>query len=111
MRKTASKDVIEELLPILDDFDRAKTIAENDDNEEVFTEGVQLVYDKLKANLERVGLKGMESNGEVFDPELHNAITKIPAGEEMSGKVVDTVEKGYYLNDKIIRYAKVVVGQ
>lgn len=105
--KTASADIIRELLPVLDDFDRAKSISE-----EGLPEGIQLIYDKLLSNLSRKGVKPVESNGQPFDAELHEAITQIPAPtEEMKGKVIDTVERGYTLNDKIIRYAKVVVGK
>ena len=109
---TAGRDTISVLLPVLDDFDRAKKNAEDENSTEPFSEGVMLVYDKLYKNLEQKGLKAMESTGEEFDPELHEAITEIPApNEEMKGKVMDTVEKGYFLKDKIIRHAKVVVGK
>ena len=102
---TASKDVILALLPVLDDFDRAKKSAD-------FSEGMNLVYNRLNATLQSLGLKEMESNGQPFDPEWHDAITEIPSPtEDMKGKVIDTVEKGYLLNDKIIRHAKVVVGK
>ena len=108
LTKTAARDTMSALLPVLDDFDRAKKNA----GEDGFSEGIQLVQNKLSTILEQKGLKAMDSNGEVFDPELHEAITEIPAPtEEMKGKVVDTVEQGYYLGDKIIRYAKVVVGK
>lgn len=110
LMKTAAQETITALLPILDDFDRAKKSAEN--GAETFSEGVQLVYHKLYSTLEHKGLKSMESTGETFDPEWHEAITDIPApNEEMKGKVVDTIEKGYLLSDKIIRYAKVVVAK
>lgn len=109
---SAAQDTMSSLLPILDDFDRAKKSAEDDANDETFTDGVNLVYQKLYKTLENKGLKKMESTGETFDPELHNAITKIPSpSEELKGKVVDTIEPGYYLGEKIIRYAKVVVGE
>ena len=109
---TAGRDTISSLLPVLDDFDRAKKSADDDSTNEVFTEGVTLVFNKLKGLLESKGVKEMTSTGEVFDPELHEAITEIPAPtEEMKGKVIDTIEKGYVLNDKIIRHAKVVVGK
>lgn len=109
---TAAQDTISVLLPVLDDFDRAKKNAEDENSTEPFSEGVMLVYDKLYKKLEQKGLKTMESTGEDFDPELHEAITEIPApNEEMKGKVMDTVEKGYFLKDKIIRHAKVVVGK
>ncbi|MBK8052232.1 MAG: nucleotide exchange factor GrpE [Saprospiraceae bacterium] len=110
LMKTAAQETITALLPVLDDFDRAKKSAES--GAETFSEGVQLVYQKLYSTLEHKGLKSMESTGADFDPEWHEAITDIPApSEEMKGKIIDTVEKGYVLSDKIIRYAKVVVAK
>ena len=110
--KTAAQDTIMALLPVLDDFDRAKKSAENESSGEVFSEGVQLVYHKLYHTLEQKGLKAMDSTGVDFDPEYHEAITDIPApSADLIGKNIDTVEKGYILNDKIIRHAKVVVGK
>lgn len=110
LMKTAAQETLTALLPVLDDFDRAKKSADN--GNETFSEGVQLVYQKLYSILEHKGLKSMDSTGTDFDPEWHEAITDIPApSEEMKGKVIDTVEKGYVLNDKIIRYAKVVVAK
>jgi len=107
----ASKDVMVSLLPVLDDFDRAKKSADDPNNEEVFSEGVSLVYSRLYNILQNLGLKAMTSTGEPFDAEYHEAITEIPVPDEnMKGKVIDTLEKGYMLNDKIIRHAKVVVG-
>lgn len=112
LMKNAAQDTLASLLPVLDDFDRAKQSAEDENTNEVFSEGVTLVYNKLYTILGNRGLKQMESTGEPFDPELHEAITEIPApSEEMKGKIIDTIEKGYYLNDKIIRHAKVVVGK
>lgn len=109
---SASKEVILALLPVLDDFDRAKKSADNPDNHEQFSDGVTLVYNRLHAILQSLGLKAMDSNGQPFDPEWHDAITDIPApSEDLKGKVIDTIEKGYLLNDKIIRHAKVVVGK
>ena len=100
----ASRDTLAALLPILDDFDRAS-------KNEVFTEGVNLVWQKLQSIVRSKGLTEMDTpKGTDFDPDNHEAITEIPAGEDLVGKVVETVEKGYLLNDKIIRYAKVVVG-
>lgn len=111
-RATAGMDTLQAFLPILDDFDRAKKVADDDSTEEVFTEGVSLVYQKLQNVMAAKGVKAMESTGEMFDPELHEAITEILApSDEMKGKIIDTIEKGYTLNDKIIRYAKVVVGK
>jgi molecular chaperone GrpE len=96
----------------LDDFDRAKKNAEDDKNTEVFTDGIRLVYQKLYSILTQKGLEAMESTGDAFDPELHEAVTEIPApSEEMKGKIIDTIEKGYKLGDKIIRHAKVVTGK
>ena len=111
--KTASQDTLSALLPVLDDFDRAKKFAEGEDGKgEGLGEGVELVYQKLYTILKQRGLEPMVSNGEVFDPELHDAITEIPAPtKDLKGKIVDTIEKGYRLNDKIIRHAKVVVGK
>lgn len=110
--KTASAGAITAMLPVLDDFDRAKKSADDDATDEYFTEGVQMIYNKIFTVLKNQGLEAMESTGETFDPELHEAITEIPApSEEMKGKNIDTVEKGYTLKDKIIRHAKVVVGK
>ena len=110
--KNASQGAFSALLPVVDDFDRAKNSADDESSEEAFSEGVLLVYNKLNLILNNKGLKKMESTGELFDPELHEAITKIPApSDEMKGKVIDTIESGFYLNDKIIRHAKVVVGE
>ena len=112
LMKNAAQDTISNLLPVLDDFDRAKLSAEDEKTEESFSEGVTLVYNKLHSSLSNMGVTAMESTGEVFDPELHEAVTEIPVPDEsMKGKIVDTVLTGYYLNDKIIRHAKVVVGK
>ncbi|RMF23805.1 MAG: nucleotide exchange factor GrpE [Bacteroidetes bacterium] len=109
---TAAEDTMLALLPVLDDFDRAKKNAEDENSTEQFSEGVRLVYQKLYNALKQKGLEPMESTGQPFDPELHEAVTEIPApSEELKGKVVDTIEKGYKLKDKIIRHAKVVVGK
>jgi molecular chaperone GrpE len=108
--KTAAQETITSLLPILDDFDRAKKSAES--GKEIFSEGVQLVYQKLYSTLEHKGLKSMDTDGADFDPEWHEAVTDIPAPSEyMRGKIIDTLEKGFILNEKIIRYAKVVVAK
>lgn len=110
--KEAGKDVILNLLPVLDDFERAIKAAENATEVVPVKEGMSLIHNKLLKNLEQKGLKAVEPKGEAFDVEYHEAITEIPAPtEELKGKVVDVVEKGYYLNDRIIRYAKVVVGK
>ena len=112
MMKNAAQDTMSEILPVLDDFDRAKRNTEQEGSTEALSEGVSLVYNKLYATLNRLGLEPMKTDGEPFDPELHEAITEIPApSEDMKGCIIDTIEKGYTLNGKIIRHAKVVVGK
>jgi len=104
-------DVFKLLLPIVDDFERARTNMETAKDVPSVKEGVELIYNKLVKELAAKGLKPMETKGEVFDSEIHEAITQIPApSDNMKGKVVDELEKGYFLNDKVIRFAKVVVG-
>jgi molecular chaperone GrpE len=110
--QTAGKDVITDLLDVLDDSDRALQQIEHSKDIKAVKHGVVLVFNKLKNILQSKGLKPMEAVGKEFDADLHDAITEIPApSEDMKGKVVDEVTKGYYLNDKIIRHAKVVVGK
>jgi len=110
-RKSEGKDVIIALLPVLDDFDRAIRSMENSTDVTSVKEGVALIQNKLKNVLAQKGLKEMQSIGTAFDPEIHEAITNIPApSDDMKGKVVDEMEKGYYLNDKVARFAKVIVG-
>jgi molecular chaperone GrpE len=109
--QTAGKDVITDLLEILDDADRAAAQLESEENKSA-REGVLLVFNKLKNMLQTKGLKEMNAVGQDFDPELHEAISEIPAPtKDLAGKVVDEIQKGYYLNDKIIRHARVVVGK
>jgi molecular chaperone GrpE len=110
--QTAGREIITAMLPILDDSERASKQIETAQDITALKEGLNLVFSKLKSTLQSKGLKQMESIGQEFNPEYHEAITEIPApAEELKGKVVDEVEKGYYLNDKIIRFAKVVVGK
>jgi molecular chaperone GrpE len=110
--QTAGKEVILSLLDVLDDSDRAIKQLENTTDIEAVKDGVKLVFNKLKNTLQAKGLKPMESIDTPFDPDLHDAITEIPAPTpEQSGKVVDVLQPGYYLNDKLIRHAKVVVGK
>lgn len=110
--QTAGKDVIVPLLEVLDDCDRAEKQLQTSNDAAAIKEGVQLVFTKLRNSLQAKGVKPMQSIGTDFDADRHEAITEIPAAtKEMQGKVVDEVEKGYYLNDKIIRFAKVVVGK
>src|SRR5690554_3174142 len=104
-------EIAKDLLPVLDDFDRAIASNENSDNADALKEGFILIQGKLKRVLEAKGLKEMDSMAKPFDTEYHDAITKIPApSEELKGKVIDVAEKGYFYNDKILRHAKVVVG-
>ncbi|EHQ29415.1 Protein grpE [Mucilaginibacter paludis DSM 18603] len=108
--QTAGKEVITSLLPVLDDFERALKAMETATDVVPVKEGVALVQNKLNHILSSKGLKPMEAKGQVFDADLHEGITSIPAGDDLKGKVVDELEKGYYLNDKVVRFAKVVVG-
>ena len=109
---TASKDVLKDLLPVLDDFERAQKAVANSTDVNAVKDGLNLVQTKLVNTLSSKGLKAMESVGKDFDVNHHEAITEIPAPTpEQAGKVIDEVEKGYFLNDKIIRFAKVVVGK
>lgn len=109
---TANAGMMKDLLPVLDDFNRA--IANNKTAEDIDSvkEGFNLIFHKFNSILEGKGLKEMKADGEVFDSEIHEAIANVPApSKKLKGKVIEAVEKGYYLNDKVIRYAKVVVGQ
>lgn len=109
--QTAGKEVIISLLEVLDDCDRAEKQIKQNEEAIKFSEGTLLVFNKLRTILQQKGLKAMESIGTDFDVEKHEAITEIPTAEDMQGKVIDEMEKGYYLNDKLIRFAKVVVGK
>ncbi|WP_117882937.1 nucleotide exchange factor GrpE [Aureibaculum luteum] len=111
--KTANQDLMTVLLPVLDDFERALTHAEDDKEAEELRKGVLLIYQKLLKTLELKGLTKVEvKQGDKFDAEIHEAITQIPApSKKLKGKVIDVTEKGYKLGEKIIRYPKVVIGQ
>jgi len=110
--KTASKNVIEGMLPVLDDFDRALQAFQEQKIDEETIKGVELIRNKLFTFLSQKGLEPMDSHGKDFDTDWHDAVTQVPApSEEMKGKVVDVIQKGYLLNGTIIRHAKVVVGQ
>jgi molecular chaperone GrpE len=108
--KSGGEDVMTALLPVMDDLERAKMAMENATDVNAVKEGLELVFGKLTNVLQQKGLKPMEAKGQPFDADLHEAITQTPAGDDMKGKVVDEIEKGYYLNDKVIRFAKVVIG-
>ncbi len=112
MIQYAGKEVIEALLPVLDDFERAMKSMEDAQSVEAVKEGVTLIHNKLYNVLKQKGLTPMESTGQEFDVDYHEALTKIPApSDDLKGKVVDEVEKGYMLKDKVLRFAKVVVGE
>jgi len=109
--KTAASDVVSELLPVVDDFERALASFPADQEPDAIRLGVELVYTKLKGILEKQGLKEIEAMGAPFDTDYHEALTNIPSPDEsMKGKVLDVIQKGYMLNDKVIRFARVVVG-
>ncbi|MEN9701669.1 MAG: hypothetical protein RIR55_995 [Bacteroidota bacterium] len=110
--QTAGKDVIVSLLDVLDDCDRAEKQLGISDDIAVQKEGIQLVFNKIRSTMQAKGLAAMESIGKDFDAELHEAITEVPVPDDkLKGKVIDEVTKGYLLNEKIIRFAKVVVGK
>ena len=110
--QTAGKDVIVSLLDVLDDCDRAEKQLNTTDDLAVQKEGIQLVFNKIRTTMQAKGVKAMESIGKDFDAEFHEAITEVPVSDnKQKGKVIDEVTKGYSLNEKIIRFAKVVVGK
>lgn len=108
--QSASEGLLKELLPVVDDFERANKSMETSSDIAAVKEGISLVYNKFFKILSDKGVKPMESKDQDFDVELHECITQFAAGDDKKGKVIDEVEKGYYLYDKVIRYAKVVVG-
>jgi molecular chaperone GrpE len=110
--KTANEDVMKALLPVLDDFDRAYAEISKTKEKDLL-KGVELISNKLKSTLEQKGLSAIKvSNGDVFNADNHEAITQIPApSEDLKGKIIDVIEKGYALGDKVIRFPKVVIGQ
>jgi molecular chaperone GrpE len=110
--KMATAEVFLALIPILDDLERALKSAEEAKDLKSVKEGISLIFSKVQNMTNSKGLKPMESIGKTFDPELHDAVANIPVEDESKkGKVIEEIEKGYYLNDKVIRYAKVIVGQ
>ncbi|MVM34849.1 nucleotide exchange factor GrpE [Spirosoma sp. HMF4905] len=107
----ANEGVLKALIPVVDDFERAMQSIENTNDVAALKEGVSLIYTKLFKTLESKGLKPMTSKGEPFNADLHESVTQFPApSDDLKGKVIDEIEKGYYLNDKVIRFAKVIVG-
>jgi molecular chaperone GrpE len=110
--KTANQELMVALLPVLDDFDRARLHTQGTADPAALQNALDITYSKLNKTLQQKGLTPMNAQGGDFDAELHEAITQIPApSEELRGKIVDEIEKGYYLGDKVIRHAKVVLGQ
>lgn len=110
--KNAAESTLKGLLPIVDDFERGLDAIKDSSDASAVKEGMQLIYNKLIKYLVSNGVRPIESTGAQFDPDMHEAIAMIPApSEDLRGKVIDTVEKGYTLNDKVIRHAKVAVGQ
>jgi len=112
LTKSAGENILLNLLPVMDDFDRAISLMETTSDCKAMKEGIELIYGKMKDFLKQNGIKEIDALDKDFDTDLHEAVTKIPAAEKKKkGKVVDVIQKGYYLNDKIIRYSKVVVGE
>jgi len=111
LMKTAGEEFFKAILPVIDDFERAMKASENATDITAVSEGIQLIYTKFKSTLKQKGLEEMESAGKQFDADIMEAITSIPAPSEgLKGKVIDEIEKGYSLNGKVIRFAKVVTG-
>ena len=107
--QTAGEQIVNSLLPVIDDFERAEKAFQGSESKEM--EGFLLIYNKFKKILDQTGVKKMEAKGTAFDADLHEAITQLPAPDEsQKGKVLEVVENGYLLGDKVIRHAKVVVG-
>lgn len=110
--KNAAESVFKGLLPIVDDFERAIKASENSDDSNSLKEGMELIYKKLKKYMEQNGVKEMDPEDRDFDADKHEAISAVPVPDDaQKGKILDTVEKGYTINDKVLRHAKVVVGQ
>jgi len=110
--KTASESVLIGILPVIDDFDRAVQTLDKVEEEGHLKDGVLLIYNKFQDFLKQNGVKEIEAKDQTFDTDLHEAITTFPAPtEELKGKIIDVVQKGYYLNDKVIRHSKVVIGE
>lgn len=112
LTKSAGESILVNILPVMDDFERALTLMQDTSEANSIKEGIDLIYKRFSEFLKQNGIKEIESKEKDFDTDLHEAITKIPApSDELKGKVVDVIQKGYLLNDKVIRYAKVVIGE
>jgi molecular chaperone GrpE len=112
LTKSAGENLLVNILPIVDDFERALNSMQESKNDDPVKQGLDLIYKRFIDFLNQNGVQEIEAVGQEFDTDLHEAITKIPApSEELKGKIVDVVQKGYMLNDKVIRYAKVVIGE
>ena len=112
LMKSGGVDILQALLPVMDNFERAIEASSKTDDITAIREGINLIYNSFKEFLEKKGIKTMDAKGKEFDTDFHEALTKIPAPEEdLKGKVVDVIEKGYLHNDKVMRFAKVVVGE
>jgi molecular chaperone GrpE len=110
--RNAAADVFLSFIPIIDDLERALKSAEDAKDLKSFKDGIKLIYSKMQSLTSAKGLKPMEASGQSFDPELHDAVANVPVDDESKkGKVIEEIEKGYFLNDKVLRYAKVIVGQ
>ena len=112
LTKNAGEDILVNILPVMDDFERALNVIDQSKDISAVKEGIHLIYNKFTEFLKQRGVKEIEAKEKEFDTDLHEAITKIPAPDEkLKGKVVDVIEKGYFLNEKVIRFSKVVVGE
>lgn len=112
LTKTAGESLLMSILPVVDDFERAMHSIDQGMDFEATKEGILLIYNKFKEFTQQNGITEIDATGKEFNTDLHEALTKIPApSEELKGKIVDVIQKGYYLNDKVIRFAKVVVGE
>lgn len=110
--KTAGESVLVNMLPLIDDFERALSVIKSAEDIDAVREGIELIYSKFIAFLMQNGVKAIPTENEVFNTDLHEAVTTFPApSEEMKGKIIDCVSKGYTMNEKVIRFAKVVVGE
>ena len=110
--KTASDDLLKKIIPVVDDFERGLAAVNNSGDLEAIKQGMNLIYVRFREFLQQQGIREIESINQDFDADFHDAVTKIPVDDEkLKGKVVDVIEKGYFLHDKVIRYPKVVIGE